>query len=370
MSEFLMTIRDFNMQWTFVVCSMFLLWCATTIRRDFGAIPAALLAYCGLSASWVWVFSANRYVTINPYDQMALKYFAADSIAKLLILLLPVIALAQNEFRMRMLGEVACYLFVLFNSFWVALAFAFGCYSYTNACGGIIGNPSIGIGMMACTLPIFIHSWRKQWKILSLAALCAFASKSSVAIGIFFLYGVFWLTPWDRLHQDFRAWIFKALAFGAATLGAARLALGSEFTNDSDRFLIWKFMMSKWATPWNIPTGTGLGTYHVFSINLQKYGQEHAQGNLGMGYWWNTLHNEPLQFLFECGVFGFLLFLMTYFLALKRGFEKDPRVALSVLLFGAYMTLDPALHNAFPALFGAWLFVYALKQQNHSKEML
>lgn len=372
MSPALLAIRDFNNQWTLTAAASFVVWCLVWVKPKLGAIPAALLAYTGLSAIYVWVLTNNRYLPVASYDHhvaQALKYSAADSFGKMILLLLPLLAFSKNRHAMRMYGELACYIFVLLNSIVIGVALLNGCRALDNSCGGMIGNPSIGVGLMVCMLPVFIHSWREQWKILSLAALSVFASKSSIAMGLFAAYGALFLIPWGSLHKaesGMARLLLKASAFGAGTLGMARLALGDQLTNDSDRFHIWKFMMARWPTALNMRVGTGIGTYHVFSINLQDYAlKSYPDLNIGTGFWWSSLHNEPLEFLFVGGFVGLALFLATYFKALVNAAKTDVRIAISILLYGLYMTVDPALHHPLPALFGAWLFVYALRIERH-----
>ncbi len=106
--------------------------------------------------------------------------------------------------------------------------------------------------------------------------------------------------------------------------------------------------------------GTGLGTYHVLSPILQRMAKGMVDPTQG---WWNTLHNDPLQMLFECGLVGFVLLLATYYSALTKVLrENDWQIAMSIILFGIYICLNPALHNPIPSLFGAWLFAYALRK--------
>lgn len=366
--SWLLYLRDFNVQWTIVTALSLFAWCVFTVKPKFGWAAASLLLYTGLSAIWVWVVSDNRYLTMDNHTGQALKYSAADSFGKLVLLLLPMMIFSKRDVAMRMGGELACYCFVFLNSIWIAFSLIEGCHSFVNSCGGMIGNPSIGVSLMVCALPVFIHSWRKQWLILSMAALSVVASKSSVAMGLFAVYGTLWLVPWKSIEDGVYGLAWKAAAFAGGMLGVARLALGDNLTSDSDRFHIWKFMMERWAAPWNIIGGTGLGSYHVFSINLQSYAATtYPDLHIDTNYWWNSMHNEPLEFLFVGGVAGIFLFMATYFTALVRAIKADIRIAIGIILFGLYMTMNPALHQPLPALFGAWLFVYALRiKDTHS----
>lgn len=368
--EWFLALKEFNNQWAFAVGALTLLWCFFWVRPRFGIFAASLLTYCAFSAIWVWIYVNNRYLPMDAYNQTGLKYSVADSFAKLFMVLVPMMALSKSHFRMRMLGEMAAFFFVTINSAIILISYALGCWKETNACGGLIGNPSIGVGFMMCTLPVFIHSWRKQKITLALAGLAAFASHSSVAVGLFAVYSTLWLVPWEAIKENISLWILKAGALFLGLMGAARYAFGEELLRDSDRFKVWAMMMKLWSAPANLLFGTGLGSYHVFSINLQVYGQKNLDPSLGTNFWWNSMHNEPLEFLFVGGFVGLFLFVATYLTALYRAYCFDIRIALSVLLYGLYMLVNPALHNPLPALFGAWLFVYALRQPKTLEETL
>jgi O-antigen ligase len=153
--------------------------------------------------------------------------------------------------------------------------------------------------------------------------------------------------------------LVAAILGSAAIFGLAYLKLGMELFNTSDRWKIWTFMMERWNTPNNAPFGTGWGTYHVFSINLQEYGKIPTNTH------WNTLHNNWLQFLFEMGWTGLVLSLLVYVAALKAALKKrDKGIVIALVLYGLYMAMDPALNFAYPAAFGAWLFLAALRRES------
>lgn len=349
---------EIHAQWAAVLaaCIGYFCW---VVRKDFGTAAALLLAYAAGSALYVWVWKNNRYVTVNPYDQMALRYFACDSIAKALAVCVPLMHLSRNRERMHLLGVLVWGFFAVFNSLSIVVQGVMGCKDLE--CGGLIGNPSISMGATICMLPLFVYSWRRQWFVVLLVAVAAILSRSSVAVGLLVAYACLHMAQGRRRILEL-AW---PAAMAAGFFGVARLAFGSELLNDSDRFALWKLMLQVWSRPENVLNGMGLGTYHVMSVNIQ------AAAHFREGMWWNTMHNEPLQFLFECGAVGFLLFAIAYGSALLKTLRSgEVHTAMSVALFGLYMTLDPALHFPVPAFFGAWLFVYALRHENTNEEYL
>ena len=351
---------DFHYQWTAIACLCVFLFSLKWILPRFGLAASLLFADLAYSSIWVWLYKDNRYLTVDAYNQMALRYFSCDSIAKIMLIGVPIMMLSDNRMGMLFIGEATTAVFVVLSclvAFWEAATV--GCNGLT--CGGLVGNPSISMGLMGCMLPIAIHSWRRQWAVIIMAAAAVFISKSSIGLGIFAVYCALSIFPWGSFRNGIG---FKRLVASIfcvpVILGAGYWKLGPELINDSDRFKIWRFMMHMWNVPWNWINGTGSGTYHVFSINLQN-GPGHPA--MAPGFWWNTFHCDPLQMLFECGIVGLILFVAAYFSALVKVIKEERwPVAMSIVLFGCYMCLDPALHNPIPILFGAWLFVYALRK--------
>ncbi len=351
-------LLDYHYQYTAVLALSAFFFCNNWVKPRFGIPASLLLAFCAYSAIWVWAFVQNRYVNVDPYNQMALRYFAADSIAKIMLICVPMMLLAENRQRMLLLGEIACSTFVVGNSAVALWEARNGCTGLT--CGGLIGNPSISMGLMVCILPVFIRSW-KQWPILVMACLAVFLSKSSIAVGLLAAYACLYSVSMIRKSPK---WLLFPFFATAAIFSIAHYAIGGkELLNDSDRFMVWKEMLYHWNVPGNFHFGTGIGTYHVFSINLQQI--NHIAGSM----WWNTLHNDWLQMLFECGVVGVSLLIFSYCSALRKIWrEKNWPISISIILYGIYMALDPALHNPVPILFGVWLFTYALRRDNLNTE--
>lgn len=357
---------DYYYQWTAALLIPLFFFCSQWVRPRFGIAPSLLLAACAYSSVWIWAFKDNRYISVDFYNQTALRYFACDSLAKIMIILVPFMLWAEKKKSMMLMGEVFGFLFVLANS----AASLYQRYKLGECtgltCGGIVGNPSISMGLMVCVLPICIQSWRVQWPFLLLAAAAVFNSKSSVALGLLAAYSIMWVV----LNRPRTLGYVAAICSAGMIFLIGKLAIGRDLLNDSDRFMIWKYMFDRWRAPWNIATGTGLGTYHVIGINLQNF-LDPETGKLihqvGGQMHWVTLHNDFLQMLFECGVVGLLLFIATYFTALFRSLYDWP-IFISIALYGLYMLMDPALHNPLPVLFGAWLFTYALRRNNTFKE--
>lgn len=341
-------------EWCLIMGITFFLWNLFWVRPRFGSCASALLAYAGFSSIWVWEWVQNRYYSINVYDQMALRYFSADSLAKLLLILGPMLWLSENRKKLFSVGRFLAFGYVILNSWAILLSKIFtGCYA-VNSCGGIGGNPSISVSLMVSLLPLTIRSWKEDWSKVLLVFAAVIISKSSIGLGLLAMY-----LGLEILRK--RAFFYAlAASIVPLALGALYLSPATLF-DSSSRFMIWKFMMQRWAAPWNIPFGTGLGTFHVFSVNLQNV---KGLPLIAEGSHWNTFHNDWLQMLFEGGVLGIGLFILVFLSAVVKGFRSgESKTVDSLLLFGTFMALNPALHFPIPAFFGAWLFTYALRKE-------
>lgn len=350
-------------EWAVAMGAMFIAWSYFWVKPRFGFFPAAFLGYIACNGIWFWVWVENRYYPLDAYNQMAVRYFAADSIARLLLLIVPLMLFSKNKMTFSLLGELFCRAFMVLNSIFILLGyFTHGCVK-TNSCGGI-GNPSIMASLSICMLPLVVRSWNTHWIVFSLVVAASFASGSSIALGLLALYVFGYLLRYKAV-----AWAAVASIL-PVVLGAYHLGVRELFST-GDRLTLLKMIMPAWAISKNIPSGTGIGTFHVLSINLQEVLPMLKVNKYAGGYHWNTFHNDWAQMLFEGGVIGLVLMTGTYISAFRNAFrERELGLAASIFLFGIYMCVNPALHHAVPALFAGWLFTYALRKTNNHKEPL
>lgn len=353
-------ITDYWAQYFAVLALCSFCFCVFWVTPRFGIPASLLLGQCCYSSLLTWVWVNNRYVNVNPYDQMALRYFSCDSIAKIMLVVVPLMLFSKDRGLMKAVGVVGASLFVVLNCLLAIWEARLGCGN--NRCGGIIGNPSISMGLTVCIVATFVHSWRQQWLVIALLAIGVYLSESSIAAGLFALYALLHFWPRSLNWAMVKSYALEGVIGALAILGMMAWRSTKGLFHVSDRFMVWKHMMDHWLTPQNFLFGTGLGTYHVFSINIQKYDPIAGMSN-GLYLWWNTLHNDFLQHIFECGVIGGSVLFVTYCSALIKVWrERDFQIATSIILYGLYMCVNPALHNPLPVLFGAWLFVYALRK--------
>ena len=324
------------------------------VAKRFGLAAGALFAYVLTSAAYVWIYRENRYLSVPPYDQMALRYFAADSVAKLMLVLTPFLLCNVSKKDYRLAGEVMAAMYCLLSSLFVVGQFIFTsdhCLG-EHSCGGAMMNPSMNAGMIVCTLPFVWSQFYGRWRYIvsTLAIVAVLLSKSAVGAGLMAAFLVLWINSF---------WL--GAAAGLTAMVGGYMVQGMELFNSSDRVLIWKHMMGNWVNNvWNIPFGMGYGTYYVFGSSLQVH------DNLRATMWWPWMHNDWLQGIFELGIVGFLLMVATYATAVHRA-RKEKACLVSLVLYGIFMSMDYPLHLSISCFFGAWLTTACLLQSGSSE---
>lgn len=343
-------INDYNLQWTAAAVMLAAFFCFA-LSKEVGRVAAGTVFYILCSGIWTWLSSANRYATVNPYDQQAIRFFSADAVCKLLMVC-AVPFLVRNKDRFWRIGELAVLVFWLVNlivmmyqAAWVSPM----CLS-ENVCGSLVGNPSMNAGLMVAMTPIvFMYV---GWACLIPMVFVLLFSKASVPLGM----AAAGLVLWGGLVAGRVRYAIAGLLAGLGALACGWMVLGSELSNSGDRVLMWKFFLEKWDIPLVQVFGTGYGTFGVFSMNLQKAFSMRANG------WWIWLHNDWLQEMMEIGVVGLILLVSTYLVAASRLFFTGRREYLvSFLLYGLMMSMNYPLHLAPTAIFGAWLALCALQ---------
>lgn len=348
-------------KWFLVACISSVITSEFFIRPNYGLPAALLFGYCVINASWFWIWKDNRYFPVGAYDQLGLRFFAADGIAKLLLLIPPILLISNTKRWMFGAAKKLAAIFCFGNVTLVYFAFFFepGWCQAVNSCGGSLSNPSMNASATVCALPFLMDSldgWKRRFVWIFVAG-AIFLSKSSVGIGLFALCALFYAVR-------FQYW--KSLAALPFVGFAGFLISGQQFLSSNGRFLMWDFFMTKWwANPINYTFGTGYGTFGVFSANLQ------LAENMETSAWWVWMHNDWLEILFTLGVVGLFLSLLTYLDALKKLVLRGEYTALiSLLLFGIVMGVNYPLHSPISAIFGAWLILFALQKPEDNKNEL
>lgn len=344
-------VQDYHFQWLVVTAIIVFYFSISKARAIVGWLPALTMFYFCLSALNIWISSTNRYISVEAYDQQAIRFFAADSIGKLLIVVWPILLLARHR-NFRVWGMVAATIFSIIDSAVVISQFLYfqpWC-TIGNSCGGIVGNPSMNACFLVTMMPLVLKSTNPVPRAIAffMSLFAVLVSGSSIAFGM--------LASLAVIYTIVSGW-WWLLAFAPVAMAAGWKLCGEVFFNSGDRFLMWEFFMSKWAVPANLLTGTGYGTFGVFSNNLQRHFQVRE------GVWWVWMHNDWLQGVFEAGIVGISLMVSTYLLALYRLiYARKHHEATAFILYGIFMGANYPMHLAPTALFGAWLTILALRK--------
>lgn len=334
-----------------------------------GASAALLFSYCIINGAWFWIWRENRYLALcvsdmsgrcvvnngmvmpDIYTQQAIKLYAADGIAKLLLVLPPLFYVMKYGAEFKRIGSLLASTFCLLNvgMVWSVFLFSGHWCQPVNSCTGAISNPSMNSSMIVVALPFLIDSTKGwvRYLLLALAVGSVLLSRGSIGVGL--------LAAMACLYAIRFGW-WKILALAPISLLAGWLAFGGAFLSTGDRWVTWVFMMKAWANnPVNYLFGTGYGTFGIFSANLQR-----ASGLHGIN-WWVWMHNDWLEIVFTLGVVGGILAIATYLASLKGLLSsKEYTAAISLCLFGLTMGMNFPLHAPISAAFGAWLVVYGL----------
>lgn len=333
-----------------------------------GLAAAITFVYLVANGLWVWVWPNNRFLPIPQLDQMAIRYYAADAVAKLFMTTAVFLVLSKKD-EFLVAGRKLVLWFLLAN-FAMLAVHAFiqwyvnggGICSVKNSCGGIMRNPSMNAGFMAALLPVALHGLSRRMKglITVCTLISVIISHSSIGIGMFAVAMALWAF-------ELSSYKMKALAFcGAvwsALAGAIFMSYGPKtFFHMGMRDVMWDFFMGKWmGVATNIRTGLGFGTFGVFGKNAQHFFEDSPNKT----YEWPWMHNDWLEIIFDSGLVGGFLVAVVYLLALY-GLRRKGLIAefYSLLLVGALASVNYPSHLAFSAAFGAWLLVLGLLKSN------
>jgi len=198
---------------------------------------------------------------------------------------------------------------------------------------GFIGQPThLAIFLCIC-LPTIIYF--KKWFMFPIYILGIIATQS--AAGITSMCIIFILSLWNH-----KKWFILAIALVIVTIVLSFKLLPYHLISSNGRFSTWKFILSDLKDFRHIITGFGAGAYHFMSpaVHQNRFLQA---------------HNEYLEFLYNCGIVGFLFLSASVIKTFKDGyiFLKDR----SILVYAMMLVSSclGALLN-FPWQLGATIF--------------
>lgn len=341
------------------------------IKPRLGTPAAMLFAYCVTNGAWFWIFRENRYANLcvmddlgkcfifpetglpmaDAYTQMEIRFYAADGIAKLLLVIPPIFYAMGNREKLLKIGGNLSALFCSLNVGLVYFSFFISGHwcRVVNSCGGSLSNPSMNSSLIVVTLPFVIAraAGRVRYAALALSVGAVFLSKGSIGIGMLAVLGGLYAV---------RLGYWKLILAAPVPIVAGAILFGRELFDSSGRVHMWKFFISNLLNnPVNYAFGTGYGTFGSFSSYLQRIHK--VAGN----QWWMWLHNDWLEIFFILGVVGLVLSIAVYFSALMRFYCRgEGHEAISLVLLGLMMGVNYPLHHPISAAFAAWIVISGL----------
>lgn len=342
---------DYHSHWFVLATACALLINFDYIRPRIGWFAATTISVVVISGIWYWLWRDNRYAYLkNPHDALAMRYFAADSVLKLYLVIVAILAIPNTRDQYKACGRAGALVFCTLNGLVVLYQFASHYCVVENSCGALLGNPSMNSSLMACAMPLLFNLPKQiKWPAIAITVASIFAAKSSIAMGILALE----LCVWAILVRPSLLW------FVPLPIVLGGIYVGPGFFSSTGRAEMWIFFISKWYTNKDhYLYGTGLGTFKVFATNLQDYFQLHAH-NI-----WIWMHSDWLQTVFELGILGTVSLAGLYLYTLWVAYKDKLHCELTAMMgFGAFMLLNYPLHLAFSSFFGAWLTVTILSKR-------
>lgn len=206
-----------------------------------------------------------------------------------------------------------------------------GMTSYTA--GAFSGNSSMNACLIACTMPFALKSIPNplaRMLILIATGVACILSHSSIGIGTYIV--VCLLLEMRTRGASFKEVFIRLSALSFPLLWALR-CVPVTWLSSSGRMTVWKSIMSWWYAHSNIWFGAGIGTGISLFPSIQK-----MYGTSATGYYlW--MHSEPLQILFELGIFGAVSALIAFaYLCFKSW--KSPHLFASLIGFGSCSIAD------------------------------
>lgn len=341
------------------------------VRPKLGKPAALMFAYCVINGAWFWIFRENRYANLcvmddtgncvifeetgkamlDAYTQMEIRFYASDGIAKLLLVIPPILFAIGNRERLQRVGGNLSALFCAVNIGMVFLEFFTSGHwcRVVNSCGGSLSNPSMNSSLIVVTLPFLIDRTAGyiRWAAIALSVAAVFLSKGSIGIGMLAVLGGLYAV---------REGYWKLLLAAPIPIILGAVIWGQTLFDSSGRVHMWKFFIGNMLNnPINYAFGTGYGTFGSFSSYLQRIHK------VGGNDWWMWLHNDWLEIFFTLGVVGLVLAVCVYLSALMRFYVRSEHPeAISLVLLGLMMGMNYPAHHPISALFAAWLVITGL----------
>lgn len=371
-----------------ISCYILIEYC---ILPKFGKLAAACFAFFFVNSTIIFLWRENNYIHLSSWDKLGFYYFSADAFAKVAIIVAPIALVNLSRDRLVEIGVRCAAIYCIINAVNMIFLFFFsGNYCQAdNSCEGVLGNPSMSACIMVNCLPFLLRfcdsieqndTSKKVIKWMSLIAVVSatLISRSSIAIGMLILIPVSYGLIWHGFKKSV-PWI---IGYSLIGLFVGWMVLGNSLFDSSNRFQSWKTFFEPWLTPeymsmfrnndsnwimlrdyWHFISGTGTGTFANFSANVGIDGVNHPS------FWWDMMHSDWLQILYENGFVGLALVVALFFKCLKNMYDSmEDDIFVGLILYGSCALFNYGVHVSVGAALGAWLVASSLLEYNKQGE--
>jgi len=224
----------------------------------------------------------------------------------------------------------------------------FGTYGHM---AGTLGNPTLIGPYLGIIIPITL--FRRKWWMAAVMVYATIATSSNVAIGSLCMAGLFFIATKSKKWLITTA-IATLLIGGVVVCLYATTPRFREVCPDNQRFTTWTQAITDLNSPpmkdskkKYVMTGLGAGSFmYLF----------HAKNNIRPGEsMFVYAHNDFVQVLYEFGIFGLFIFLMSIWYVFKKEFSRVMTMYRRVLLTSMFWLLVSAL-GIFSLQIGTTLF--------------
>ena len=271
---------------------------------------------------FIWsVMSSFSILMAEPYKKFGyttntnLKIFGGYTLAYLLIFTIAIFIIDNKTFKK--LFDNLVYL-VIFGSIIIIYKTLIGSHPWALAL-----NSSTEGSFLASVMPLVLFQKYKYKKYLFILPLIAvFLTKSSIGIGgtvaSILIYTFF-------KYRSLKTLVLSAI-FSSSFFVGAYFYIGPSLFSDTTRVIRWKALMKWWHLYLNPWLGSGLGTYLGLGMFIERLYLPKLKTHLP------NAHNDWLQILFELGLIGFILALISAIQISWRAYKDKNYVLLSSFL--------------------------------------
>jgi O-antigen ligase len=207
---------------------------------------------------------------------------------------------------------------------------------------GFMTNTSMEATFLAVVAPLVFSLGNIQLIIFPIYAIAIFLTSSSNGI-IGFVLGI---SVYLFMEKKYKLLIIPGL-FGL--IGAIKY--NSIIFNPNGRKEIWTLAMTKWSENFSYLTGSGFGTYGGFGPWIQRVYEKPVNGGWVI---YPNLHSDFLQIIFELGIIGIVLAIISYAVAINKAKNRSWLLA-SVITYAFVSLANMPSRYILTALVGLYL---------------